>query len=54
MDNSEIMNKSCIKNICKLSNKIEYKFLNCNMGIAYPINWIINLIILKLNICLLH
>ena len=42
MDNSETMNESCIKNICELSNKIEYKFLNCNMGIAYPINWVMN------------
>ncbi|WP_304066789.1 hypothetical protein [Megamonas hypermegale] len=41
MDNSEIMNKPCIKSICRLSNKIEYKFLNCNMGIAYPINLVI-------------
>ena len=41
MDNSETMNESCIKNICRLSDKIEYKFLNCNMGIAYPINLVI-------------
>ncbi|WP_455631182.1 glycosyltransferase [Megamonas sp.] len=41
VDNSETMNESCIKNICRLSDKIEYKFLNCNMGIAYPINLVI-------------
>lgn len=40
MDNSERMNESCIENLCKISNKIEYKFFNCNMGIAYPINWV--------------
>lgn len=41
MDNSEIINETCVKNIRMLSDKIEYKFLNCNLGIAYPINLII-------------
>ena len=38
MDNSDEMNEKCIKKICAISNKIEYKFLNSNTGIAYPIN----------------
>lgn len=41
MDNSKIINKECINEICALSNKVEYKFFNCNMGIAYPINIVI-------------